>query len=286
MIAAPYAAPAIGGAFGLSGTLASAVGGAIFSAATSLIINAVAPPGQQRSGTPYQRVDPKRDSPTYFVSGAKNALRPDEVVPLVLGKIRHTPPLVANNYTVTEGDKQYSRQAFVWGHGPLAVSELKIGETPLETYEGVEHEFHDGNDGAPHFTLYSKDTTQNNLSLKLTGGAPWSEQTTSYGVTELAVDLTFPNGLVQFSGSGSKQQLTVTVEIEYSPAGENNWTSITTKTFTRAYTSAIRETIKKTVPSGQYDVRVRRTTPDTESSQAFDELYAFKLQTRYGSIYP
>ena len=48
---------------------------------------------------------------------------------------RTVPPLGALPYTETVGDTQYLRMLFVWGYGPLEISDLRIGETPLSEFE-------------------------------------------------------------------------------------------------------------------------------------------------------
>ncbi|KKM69437.1 hypothetical protein LCGC14_1450860, partial [marine sediment metagenome] len=71
------------------------------------------------------------ESPSQFLQGARNRLNPFGVVPRVFGKHRMSPPFAALPYTEVRGDDQYLRLLFLWGTGPLILSDFKIGETDL-----------------------------------------------------------------------------------------------------------------------------------------------------------
>ncbi|MBD4185358.1 hypothetical protein GUH45_17240, partial [Xanthomonas citri pv. citri] len=58
--------------------------------------------------------------------------------------VRMTPPYGAEPYTEVQGDDQYLRLLFVWGYGPLDISDIKIGETDISEYDGVEIETRQG----------------------------------------------------------------------------------------------------------------------------------------------
>lgn len=274
-IAAPYAAPAIGAGLGLSGALANTIGGAIFTAVGGLLVNAIAPPGGQPNlNQNNRRPDQRRDSPTFFIEGARNNKRPDAPVPVVLGRVRHIPPLGADNFTETQGDQQFVRQVFAWGSGPVSVSQLRIGDTPIDDFDDFEVETVIGAlEQAPDLTLYPNDVEQEDLSIQLLETEGFSSRSTALGVDEIVLTITFPNGLAHFDDQGTRRSRSVTIEAEYSVAGADTWLPLDTVTYTRAFTSAIRESMRIQVPRGQYDVRVRRVTGDTQSSQILDDVF-------------
>jgi hypothetical protein len=184
-----------------------------------LALNALAPPGRPRFGLG------QKESPTLFLQGARNQAFPFGRVPRVLGRHRFVPPLGALPYTETIGNDQYLRMVFVWGYGPLSITDLRIGETPLSEFEGVEIETREGwPDDAP-LTLYSNSVAQNDMEVVLRQEHGYVQRTTETEADEISVDLTLPRGLVGFNGSGAKVAAAVEVEVQYSPAGENDWSA-------------------------------------------------------------
>ena len=260
-----------------AGAIQAAVGGAIITAVGTLLINAIAPPPRPKLGQ--LSGAPTRDSPTLFITGSRNRANPFGVVPRPLGKHRMVPPLGALPFTEIVGEDQYLRMLFVWGYGPLDITDLRIGETPLTSFSDVETETVQGYANDPALTLFPNDVFEDTLSITLTQAAGWQVRTTQPNADEISVDITFPQGLVEFDNQGNKIDRTVSVTVESSPAGANTWTSQGTITVTARRTSAIRRGLRWKVARGQYDVRLRRTTADTTSSQIFDASVWTALRT-------
>lgn len=236
------------------------------------------------------------DSPTLFIEGARNALSPFAPIPVVLGKYRSTPPLGAKPYTEVIGDKQYIRMLFVWGIGPLSIDldSLKIGETPLSEFDGVQIEHREGYETDDPLTLFPSAISQDDFTVLLSIAAGWVSRTSNVFADELSVDLTFPQGIVAFNDKGERGSRSVTVEIEYRKVGAGSWSKIDASgdnfqstapsdwfsktgsnidsvTFTQNRTSAVRHGIKWGVSErGQYEIRIRRTSAESDSTQIFD----------------
>lgn len=129
-----WAAAALEYAVGTTGyAVTSALVGMGVSLLGSLLFNALIPP-----------VKPEDTKPNYTLSGWRNRLDPDGAVPVVLGQTRYAPPFTARSYTEIVGDRQYVRALFVFGEGPLSLSEFRIGETSLADYDEVEIEVREG----------------------------------------------------------------------------------------------------------------------------------------------
>ena len=300
---AAWAGPALAGMFFSSAAIEA--GGAwvtfsiaalkgISAAAGMLLVNAVAPirPAtfDALSGTG------GTDSPTLYIEGARNALRPFSPVPVVLGKYRMTPPLGAKPYTEVIGDKQYIRMLFIWGVGPLSIDtdSLKIGETLLSEFEGYQIEHREGYDDDEPLTLFPSVINQDDFSVLLTSAAGWVSRTSDDDSDELGIDFTFPNGLIQYDANGNRAARAVNVEIQYRKVGDSAWSDIDTSgskfestipdswlnksgddlssiTFNQNKTASIRHGMRWGVSeSGQYDIRIRRITADTDSTQIYD----------------
>ena len=314
----------LGGLLGLSGTLGTAVGTALIAGGGSLLLNAIAPI------RPTAGHEQERDSPNYFLDRARNAARPFGTIPVVLGRHRMVPPLGAASYTELPerrqesrmdqlGDEQYLRMLVVWGYGPLAISDLRIGETPIADFDDVQIETREGRAGEPPLTLYTEDVNEQALAIELTSSGSWATRRTALAADEISVDLTLPRGLFRSDDQGKRQTLTVEFDLQYREVGTADWlrppfvetrspappmqdpnnptmylgdtghyggrttTSPDLETHTTE-TSSVTLTSSRAVPlrvgyswrapsQGQFDVRIRRTTPDRTSEREFDALY-------------
>ena len=102
--------------------------------AGSFLINAIAPirpPSQEDPGSPVQQ---------NLISGSSNPYTPYGAIPVVLGKVRYTPPLGAKSfitYTYPNDNNSYLNMMLVWGYGPLSIddSSMRVGDVPLSDYD-------------------------------------------------------------------------------------------------------------------------------------------------------
>src|SRR5699024_2276464 len=69
------------------------------------------------------------------ITGQSNRIDPFGVIDCVYGRMRTVPKLGAKPYTEIIGDDQVLRMVLVVGHGPLDISDIKIGETPLNNFQ-------------------------------------------------------------------------------------------------------------------------------------------------------
>ncbi len=238
-----------------------------------LLMGALAPPPKPRfSGGVKQ-------SQTLFIQGARNQAAPFSRVPKVLGRHRFVPPLGALPYTETVGNDQYLRMLFVWGYGPLEISDLKIGETPLADFTDVEIETRQGYPDDAPLTLYSNSVIQNDLQINLTAAAGYIIRTTDTDADEISVDVTLPRGLMKFGASGNRLAAAVEITVDYAPAGSGSWSSAGTISVTATQSVALRRGIRLAVARGKYDVRLRRLTADSTNDKTFDETVWTALRT-------
>jgi hypothetical protein len=201
------------------GTQGAAIATGIIGMAGTLLLSALAPPPKSRIGGNDAGVSP-------VITGARNEARPFGVVPEVLGDHVVAPLYAALPFTEIAGDDQYLRLLFTPGYGPVEISDLKIGDTALDEFEGVEYEFRPGlPDDAP-CGLYSNTILEEGLSIELIAADGWTTRTTNTNASEISIDVTWPQGLAHYGGNGSRSNLTVALEVQYSPTGAGTWTSI------------------------------------------------------------
>lgn len=282
LVVAPYIAAPILTALGVSS--ATVAGAAIASVITAsiglaitvagtLAVNALFPVARSSSAgltstaglTPYISLDPQSGSPTatdnsrsptYSIGGGRNEARPYGTLPLLLGTHRISPALGAKTYTESVGDEQYLRMLFVWGYGPIVVSDLKIGETPIANFEGIEIETWEQHNSET-LRLFPAQVFEEALSIDMTNQISWVMRTTADDIDEISVDLVFPGGLYKFQrDTGNRVAYTVGITVEYKLSSGETWSNLTTFVITSDSLSAIRRTATLSVPRGQYDVRL------------------------------
>lgn len=262
LAAAIFLAPVIAPIIGLSvGIVSSAI-----TIAGTLLVNALFPvaPPQLKNGD-------SGASNAYSISGGRNSIDPFGVIPQILGRHRVFPKQGALPHTEFYGDDQYLRQLFVVGFGPNDVSELKIGETPLASFEDVSYEIREGYVGDTDVTIYPGEVLQSDLSVDLTAAAGWQQRTTSTAIDEISVDVVAPNGIYRIDDQGNYQTYSVSVRVEYRIVGDTNWRLVGIIDFSSRSRDPLRRTVRRAVANGQYEVRVSKTSTDYSGEDSVSE---------------
>ena len=183
-VVAMYAAGPIATALGFAkdGIAASTIA-ATMTLGGALAINALIPPQ-----TPKFEPNAAGNTQVYGISGMRNKIDPYGVPPVIYGKHRIYPPYAALPYTELVGEHdQYLRCLFDCGYAPVALSDFKIGETALASYDEVEYEIYlsddyvDEPDTAGLYTIFPNSVTENptNLPAELTADGTTVTRTTS-----------------------------------------------------------------------------------------------------------
>ncbi len=268
-------------------TLGAIVGSVVIGGVGMLISNALIPPRTPTSpGMPLlSGTGGIRSSPTLFIEGARNSEQQFGVIPVVLGIHKHVPPVGAKTFTEIVGNDQHLRMMVVWGYGRLKIEELKIGDTAIAEFDDVEVETVEGVSGDSDLSLFPDSVKESNFSILLEQVDDWTTRTSEIEADELSVDVFFARGLVTFDNNGNRNNRTVVFEIQFRETGTAGaWldptftaqtapSSAEVVTVTDNKSSAVRHGLRWKVASrGQYDVRVRRTTADSTSTQIFDEI--------------
>lgn len=167
-IAGPYGASLAGSA----GPATAATSTAYFYAAQTAtlvvgtaLLNAIAPPI-----IPTQEQDTSNSGrQQLMITGGQNSFQRYGTIPIVLGKVRLTPPLAAQTLIrYTNDTETYLKMALAWGYGPLQIDHntLKIGSANFFSYSDATIVTHDRQQ-EPTATeidsfnqIYSSDTEQ------------------------------------------------------------------------------------------------------------------------------
>lgn len=249
-LAAGTIMPGFAAALGGAGTFGAALGAAAVSMIGGALINAIAP-----IRPPAAPSDPGTSLRQDIISGGQNRGNPYGSIPVVLGKLRITPPLGSNNYLSFENERDsFLSMLLVWGYGPLVIdaSTLKIGGVPLSSFP--KHTISTLNrisePTAAELTtfnsIYGQDYSpaiqagplvcEGNPEVAVAPG-PWVNAATdieldvvtgfAVPVTQVRIDLHFPQGLryiiSQGDGAGESRAVGVVFRVEYSTNGGTSY---------------------------------------------------------------
>lgn len=217
-IYAPYAMGFTAEAGGVTFTGALVTAGV--QVAGMMLVNAIAPLRPPRP-------EPEAESsPTYSLIGGGNRARLFQPLPLVVGTHRVFPDLGAKEYTEFLGEDQYLYQVFNFGLSDITLSELRIGDTLLSDYAGVEIE-ESGADGALSLFPANVDTLAGG---ELTLGGAWVTRTASVDATALAVD--FSGALFAADEeTGDLRDAYALLEVQYRAVGAASWSVFASANF-------------------------------------------------------
>lgn len=81
----------------------------------------------------------KKGSPTYDFTEEGNQARIGQPIPVQYGKMRLYPDHAMQPYTYFIDNVQYMNQLFMVGHGSFLLDVLRIGNVPLDGFEGIEY---------------------------------------------------------------------------------------------------------------------------------------------------
>lgn len=265
----PYAGAALAGAIG-----------SVAGIATSMALNSLMPeplPGEPGLGGDLN--SDIADSQMYTINAQSNKVAKYRGVPKVYGTFRFFPNVAANPYTELGADistgelVQYLVAIYDFGHGPMSISELKIGETPIEEFADLEYRLVDPNmpsysedDFIPDwdkglndsFSIYTGDSEMVSVSASLTanrvdvGADPEDFQAVRAVVgdpigsdQDIIVTLACPRGLDSINTSGTHFTRSIELDLEFAEQDSEDWMSYSDVDFVDFFdvTGAIDSTI-------------------------------------------
>lgn len=190
----------------------------------NLIVNALIPPATPNSRNMAQisSLGPAAESPTLAISGAQNRALPFGVIPQVLGFIRLAPLKAHNTYTEIIGADQYLHVLLTCGIGPVEISDIRIGNTPITDYAGVEMDVRQGWPNEAPFPLFPYAVKEEALTVLLAG---WTYviRLTEPDADVISVDIVCPNGLYTVNrSSGNLESRSLNFVIRYRRAGSSD----------------------------------------------------------------
>lgn len=260
---------AAGGALAGWGAVAGAVGGSLISVVGMLAINALVPPAQ-----PQINQGLASTSVAYTIEGASNRARPDQPIPRVLGRHRYVADLAAPWVTELDDQDEYLHGILCWGYGPCSVTELRIGDTPIENFRGVALEHYAGDsDTPPSFTLYPNQVSLEQVASALRRGTR-VRRTTDTDTAYALLVFQFRQGAVRISNS-TGDTLGVEVTLRYRwRAVDGDWSAEADWPMSGRSNSPLKRARRINFPAaGQYEIEVWRVTANSGSDSQIDAVH-------------
>jgi Putative phage tail protein len=227
------------------------------------IITLVLPPPQ----LPKLKDRSHSDQPVFSITGSRNQANPWGAVPQPYGTHRIFPPFGALPYTQIIGNTQYLHQVFVM-YGPCDISEMKIGDTPIENFQEIETEIVNG---AAPLTLFPNSVFEDLVGATLgmdQGVEPEPVRVTHGLVDELSVDIVYVSGLYAIDGDGRIAVVSNRVRAWYRVQGDTNWIVWFDKSYSAATLQPLRRSERLVPPArGIYEVKLRQAVGANGSGQ-------------------
>lgn len=242
--------------------------------AGSMLINKVLGPKVPKAG------DVAAARQVYSLSGQRNTARPYEPLPVLWGEMRVSPDLASMPYAWFEADEQYQSVILLGGINVHTAVDLSVGDTPITSYTDVSV-YHNGFSGMPSVAVPLYSNVDTIAGGELPDTTAWVTRTSSAGAVGLHVDLEY-----QLFTQGNKglKRAYLNLEAQYRAVGTTAWQNLfAPKQLSNNTTENRRATFGKTVPSGQYEVRMRRLdgpNPDKTTRQvAWTSLRTIQADT-------
>jgi predicted phage tail protein len=290
MVAAIYLGPMAAVAMGYTATgTAAAMATAGIAMVGSVLVNTVIPapkpsmPSLNWGGSG----STPAPSPTYSLQAQGNQGRLGQPIPVIYGRHLIFPDLAAEPYQDYVGGEQYLYQLHVIGQGEYAVEQIRIEDTPIASFEEVQTQI------VPpggEVTLFESDVItaaeiagQELVAPNLVASGddgyigPFTANPVDTSAGALGIDVVMPRGLYYANDGGSLDTRTVQWQVEARAIDADGealagWSVLATESHTAATNTAIRLSFRYAVPTGRYEVRLRRLDTKDTAERAGHEI--------------
>lgn len=266
------------GAFGSTSALGAFIGGAIGFVGRALV-NALIPDPRPPSSSP--SLANTKASPTYTITGQGNAARIGEAIPVLYGQHPIYPDFAAEPYTEFAGNEQYLYQLFCIGQGEYQISNIRIEDTSIGSFDEVTTEIVQPGAQVGLFPVNVITSSEVSGQELLTNNAvgPFIINSPGTQANVLAVDVVCPKGLFYANDDGGLNKVSVTFKVEARQVDDSgspltSYAVLGTHTISGATGTPIRKSYRYNVTKARYQMRVTRTdTKQTNSRYGHDIMW-------------
>ncbi len=277
---APWAAGALAGVMGLTaGTaafnIASGLIGAGIMIAGQFVLNRLLPQ-QSNTGLTAESV--------YTARASSNRAMPNEVIPVLYGRLRYAPPYAARPYAEFVDNDQYLYQLHCLSVGHVDPERWEIGDTLVWTGSGGFQGSFAGGDTKIEIVRPGGEIKlfpANVVSASTVDGqqvpdapewlGPFAVSAPGTKVNRIACDYVFPLGLVHINKKGKASHVSRTVTAQYrridnSGNSIGSWSNLFSVTHNAATRTPQRFSKSADVPNDRYEVRFAASGADSSDN--------------------
>ncbi len=256
--------------------------------AGAALVSAILPPPDFSAASPnFGANGLAAPSPTYSLQAQGNQARLGQPIPVIYGRHIVYPDFAATPWTVfDEQDEQYLHQLLVIGQGDYDIEAMRIEDSPLSSFDGVETEIipPDGRVTLfdPHIIQASEVVGQEALSSSDDGGwlGPFAANPAGTQATKIGIDIVAPRGLFFANNQGNLENKSLSFEaaartIDADGKATGNWRRLGRHNLSAAKNKPVRRSYSYSVAQNRYEVRFRRLdTRDTRARVGHDLRWA------------
>jgi len=275
LVVASWAGGALAGA-GVSGFgVAVAKAGIVLGGVA--LVNAVIPP--PKVPTPKSARDIAAASPTYSLASQGNQARLGQAIPVIYGRHLIYPDFGAQPYTEFSGNEQFLYQLFVVGQGKYTIESIRIEDTSIASFPGVNTEVVQPGGAVTLFPTNVVTSVEVTGQEALTSVAlgPFVVNASGTLINRIGIDIVEPKGSYFANDAGGLDARTVQWQVEARvidnagvPVG--GFSILGVETVTAATTTPQRRSFGYDVAPGRYDVKFTRINAKDTSTRAGNDL--------------
>ena len=171
-----------------------------------------------------------------FLNGGSNALPTYKVIPQVLGIGRMTLYYLATPYTERADQyTNYLRAAYTAGYGPVEISDVRNGDTPIGKYREMEYKIYRGRGGDQTPSLFTRDAWEDSPQITLKKGEHNYRQTGD-NVDQIQIVLYYPEGLWYRTSAGKIRDTESSGVIRWRALPDGSWNELQKHIAPRSFT--------------------------------------------------
>ena len=302
---APYLAPELAGAFGVSMATATGLAQASIALVGTALVNVLLPPPKPSlagfGGAP-------APSPTYSLQAQGNQARLAQPIPVIYGRHRVYLDFAATPWAEYSDNDQYLHQLHCIGQGYYDLEQVHIEDTPIASFEEIETElvppggavtlFEADVVNAPEVagqeligvndreTVVTTNEAGEEATMVIGDGwiGPFTANPAGTEATGIGIDVVMPRGLYYANDDGSFSARTVDWEVEARAVGDDGeatggWIAVASESVTAAENTPRRRSYRYALDAGRYEVRLRRTNDKSGDARAGHEIRWGGLKT-------
>lgn len=218
------------------------------------------------------------DSPSSSWDGVRTTASVGTPRPIIYGT-RVMGGNILNEYVSTDGDKTFLHSLVGIGEGEVdSITLRRINRNPSANFSGYTLETRLGTlNQAVISDFHDNHSLKIGPTSPLTKNSAYTYTTEDTDIEAFEIHFQLPSGLWQQDGSGSILSYDATYRVEYKLHSEETWTDLGTTTISARSRSTLKRIFRKAgLTSGQYDIRITKTSDDSDFTHTSD-LYIERI---------